>query len=278
MLGRIKRIIKSSVYRALPKTFHSSTRLWLLLDWPDRDPEIFDQFNADPVTVLAPHQDDEVIGPGGTIRRHVLAGAPVSVVLLTDGKYGGYNPDGSLVARRKQESIDAAKIMGTEAPVFLDGPDNSLAETPEIVRKVADLLKQKNAKYVYLPALTDNHRDHWAANRILFAALAQLPEAQIKSLVIRGYEIWSPTMANRVVDITAQADIKRQAIAAFPSQTSIDDYGSAILGLNQYRALKTLHGKGYCEAFMEMSAAEFAKLYSAANLTREPAAGNSKSS
>src|SRR5207248_577693 len=35
--------------------------------------------------VFAPHQDDEVLGCGGTIVRKLRAGADVTVVFLTDG-------------------------------------------------------------------------------------------------------------------------------------------------------------------------------------------------
>ena len=44
---------------------------------------------AEKVMVLAPHMDDETIGCGGTLARHVRAGASVTVVFLTDGRHGG---------------------------------------------------------------------------------------------------------------------------------------------------------------------------------------------
>ena len=37
------------------------------------------------VVVLAPHMDDETIGLGGTIRRHVESGAEVHCIFSTDG-------------------------------------------------------------------------------------------------------------------------------------------------------------------------------------------------
>src|SRR5438132_8706173 len=39
--------------------------------------------------VLAPHPDDEVIGCGGLIARHLLAGRRVRVVVVTDGAEAG---------------------------------------------------------------------------------------------------------------------------------------------------------------------------------------------
>jgi hypothetical protein len=59
--------------------------------------------------------------------------------------------------------------------------------------------------------------------------------------------------------------MKRQALDCFPSQTGTDDYAGAALGLNRYRALQHLHGHGYVEAFLQLSAAEFLQLFAAAS-------------
>ena len=40
------------------------------------------------VLVLAPHMDDEMIGCGGALRRHILKGGDVTVVFMTDGRAG----------------------------------------------------------------------------------------------------------------------------------------------------------------------------------------------
>ena len=85
---------------------------------------------------------------------------------------------------------------------------------------VARLLAEKKPAVVYAPAVTDGHPDHWGSNRVLYAALkARRRRAGAARLLVRGYEVWSPLPANRLCDITAQADLKRRAIELFPSQT-----------------------------------------------------------
>jgi N-acetylglucosamine malate deacetylase 1 len=228
---------------------------WPWLNPADSEPRAIDEFTSGSVLVLAPHPDDEAIGPGGTVRRHVLAGAQVQAIILTDGKWGGYDPDGSLVERRKQESRRAAEILGTRPPLFLDQPDGSLAENQQLMEQLAETFARFAPKYVYLPALTDEHHDHWATNCIFHSLLSKMDRAG--ELVIRGYEVWTPLPANRLVDISDVAELKRQAIGAFASQVSTYDYVGAVLGLNHYRALKKLRGHGFAEAFVEMSAADF---------------------
>src|SRR5579885_3094484 len=100
---QLKASARSCYFRLVPRRMRSSLRLWAYLDWPDQKPAPLESFGPEPVLVLAPHMDDEVIGPGGTLRRHVEAGAAVTVVFLTDGRMGGWD-DGTLNQRRKRES------------------------------------------------------------------------------------------------------------------------------------------------------------------------------
>jgi LmbE family N-acetylglucosaminyl deacetylase len=270
VLSKLSKITRAVQRRLVPRDAHSSIRLWLVGPWEDRKPLLVSDFDPGPVLVLAPHPDDEVIGPGGTVARHLAAGAPITVAILTDGRWGGYNPDGKLVDRRKNESRQAAKILGIPEPFFFDAPDSELGETPGVREKLIGLFQEKSPRYVYLPALTDGHPDHWSTNCLLHAALAKLPDAITNPLVIRGYEVWTPVLANCHVDITSTADLKRRAIDAFPSQTGDFDYAAAALGLNKYRALQHLHGRGYAEAFMQMTADDFRRLFAAASLRHAP--------
>ncbi len=149
-------------------------RMWLVGPWEDQPPQLISDFDAQPVLVLAPHPDDEVIGPGGTIRRHQLAARAITVAILTDGRWGGYNADGTLVQRRKDESRRAAEIIGTPPPLFFDAPDGNLEETPELLARIAPLFTERKPKYVYLPALTDGHPDHWSTNCVLQRAIGKI--------------------------------------------------------------------------------------------------------
>jgi LmbE family N-acetylglucosaminyl deacetylase len=257
----IKRLVKSAWRCAVPSNVRSSLRLWLLLDTPDFSPRLIKEFSADPVVVLAPHMDDEVIGPGGAVLRHLKAGAPVCFVFMTDGKAGGAAPDPALPAIRKAESRKAAEILGVKELIFLDGPDGALEDSPEIVGALLEILKQKKPGIIYAPALSDHHRDHWATNQILRKLLDQLPGEMAAKLLIRGYEIWSTAPVNRMIDITSVADTKRAAIEAFVSQTSQVDYSRAILGLNQYRSMRHMAGHGFAEAFLETTPGDYRQLF-----------------
>src|SRR3989344_9322527 len=60
----------------------------------------------DRVLIVAPHQDDEVLGAGGYIQRSVSVGAKVKVIFATDGnKHGKKN-------LRRAEALSADELLG----------------------------------------------------------------------------------------------------------------------------------------------------------------------
>src|SRR5437016_1821426 len=84
-----------------------------------------------PVMVIAPHPDDEVIGCGGTVIRHVRAGDQVSIIYLTRGERSRGFPWLSAAqkqARRMKEAICSCSILGVTDTLFLDGVDGNLSD------------------------------------------------------------------------------------------------------------------------------------------------------
>ena len=236
-------------------------------------PQLVSTFPEFSIVVLAPHMDDEVIGPGGTIALHRRAGATVTHVFMTDGL--GSDPElnarrmpadeltrrlRELGQTRKLESRTAADLLGIKELIFLDAPDGKLNETPEIVDRVYRILEEKKPNLIYAPSIVDNHPDHRATNRIIRLALETLPKEITSGILIRGYEVWTPAPANRMVDISSEEALKRQAIDLFASQTKFMDYARVILGLNQYRSMVHLHGRSTAEAFWECTWDEYKTL------------------
>jgi LmbE family N-acetylglucosaminyl deacetylase len=277
----MRRLVVGAVRRFLPSGVRNTLRLWTMFDLPDRASKPITDFSGGPVVVLAPHMDDEIIGPGGTVALHTQAGASVSVLFLTDGALGdpdigAGDPTPEEITRRRralsklrtEESRGAARIVGVSDLEFFEAPDGALTDTPQLVEKVAAALQGRRPALVYAPALTDFHVDHWGTNRVLRSALNRLPQSLLRNMMIRGYEIWSTLPANRIADITPVIKIKEQAIASFPSQMKSTDFISAVLGLNRYRSMTFSQGRGFAEAFLETTVAEYRELFDAIILQR----------
>lgn len=223
--------------------------------------------------VLAPHADDESIGCGGTLRRYADQGASVQVAVITDGSLGNREiralRDGpereqamaDLVALRRREALAATQVLGVQGLHFLDAIDGQLnPDDAALAQRLDDLLHQLRPDLVLLPFVADRHRDHWNTNR-LFINVCQRPGLRwLRAVPLCAYEVWAPLHANLLVDIGAQLEAKRQALAAYGSQLASLDYPAAVLGLNRYRAACGLRN-GHAEAFHLASFDAYQRLY-----------------
>ena len=115
------------------------------------------------VLVVAPHPDDETLGCGGTLLRHVAEGDSVhwliATAMRTDAGYAVTD-----VARRDDE-ISAVADAYRFATVHQFGyATATLDQVPklEFIEKVSGVLKAVKPDHVYLPFPGDAHSDHRA--------------------------------------------------------------------------------------------------------------------
>jgi LmbE family N-acetylglucosaminyl deacetylase len=204
------------------------------------------------LVVLAPHMDDEVIGCGGTLARHVACGADVTIVFLTDGRGGGD------AATRKEESRRALQELGITKIIFLDGEDGRLGTAPALAAALRAALEAARPEIVYLPFFLEEHPDHRAAS----ALLAEAVGGTRLSFRCHAYEVWTPLFPNCFVRIDATIDAKRRALTHYQSQLAEADYLHTSLGLNAYRSSALLDAScRFAEGFCAVSLAEYLDLF-----------------
>ncbi|MBI2769638.1 MAG: PIG-L family deacetylase [Burkholderiales bacterium] len=194
--------------------------------------------------VLAPHADDEVFGCGGAIAAHVLAGVPVSVVILTNGAAHG---DASV---RTAESRSAAAVLGCGEPEFWDAPDRALRHDEAMLARLVAKMQDTGADLLYAPSPWEVHPDHRAAASLAAEA------ARRTGARVAFYEVGSPLRPNVLLDISAHAAAKKQAMQCFASQLAQQDYERQISGLNEYRTYTLPRGTLAAEAYLVLSSAE----------------------
>jgi LmbE family N-acetylglucosaminyl deacetylase len=146
---------------------------------------------SDTVLVVAAHPDDELLGCGGTIARHAREGAKVHVLFMTDG-VGARGSSVGEAARRKSAEA-ALKILGAEAPVFLNFPDNAMDGVVllDIVKKVEETVARVKPTIVYAHHGGDLNVDHQATHRATMTACRPLPGSSVRA--IYGFEVLSST-------------------------------------------------------------------------------------
>jgi LmbE family N-acetylglucosaminyl deacetylase len=208
------------------------------------------------VAVLAAHPDDESLGCAGTIALLRDAGASVSVAFATDGEatIGADMAPAETARARRQEAVAACGILGVDDIRFWGLPDGDLAnQIHDLARCVADFVADVNPDGIMLPWFLDGHADHAA----LGAAVNRRPPNP--DVELWGYETWTPLPANRLVDITSVYERKEKALGAHATAALAFDL-KAGLGINRWRSIQGLMGRGYAEGFLVAPANDWLSL------------------
>jgi LmbE family N-acetylglucosaminyl deacetylase len=123
------------------------------------------------VLVVAPHPDDEVIGCGGALLRHLEHGDELHWLIVTDMHASPDYPAERRAARAAEiEAVSSA--LGFSSTTQLAFPPAGLdaIARSELVRAVADAIQRVRPQIVYAPFGGDAHSDHDATFGAVAAA------------------------------------------------------------------------------------------------------------
>ncbi len=143
------------------------------------------------VLVVAAHPDDEILGCGGAMARHVEHGDDVHVLFVADGvssRGGDFSID-----EHRQMSIRANEEVGTHSPRFLDFPDNQLDSVPllQIVQGIEPHIEDISPRIIYTHFSGDLNIDHSIVNRAVMTACRPQPNFPVQE--IYAFEVPSST-------------------------------------------------------------------------------------
>lgn len=215
------------------------------------------------IMVFAPHPDDDIIGCGGSIARHVQQGDHVQIVYMTSGEAGSLLfPARELALIREAEARSAANFLGVTDVLFLGNPDGYLEYNQGNLVWIVTALRANKPSIIYLPHSRDAVPDHLNTYRLVVEGCRRAAGPWYQDCgvlpwqvnTILGYEIWTPLeTVGYSQDITAQISLKLTALQMHKTQTECIPYHEAIEGLNRYRGVMTGRGK-YCECFQLIQA------------------------
>lgn len=194
---------------------------------------------ADKVLILSPHQDDEVIGCGGTILKYLEAGTKVKIVYMTDGRYGVLSGDINI---RNEEAKEVWKNYTVEQ-AFLGHEDSHLYEM-EAVSEIKACIEEFQPDIIYSPWLLDQHIDHQYTTYLLQKALLKMQDYEV---FVAMYEVMSPLYANLFVNITTEYNKKMEILKGYKSQLAFMHIEEITEALNSYRG-KSMHFKAIKQA------------------------------
>ena len=112
------------------------------------------------IIAFGAHPDDCELQVGGSGAMWAAQGHKVKFVSVTNGDIGHWRQAGGpLAQRRKEEVLEAAKILGVTTEV-LDIHDGELLPTLEVRKMITKLIREWNADLVLGPRPNDYHPDH----------------------------------------------------------------------------------------------------------------------
>ncbi len=210
------------------------------------------------VLVIAPHPDDDAIGPGGSLIQHARRGDSVHVVYVTSGEHGSpvYKPT-ELAAIREGEAANGARLLGARQTTFLRQSDGNVSYSLDLVNQFIYLIRTDRPDVLYLPHSADGHKDHQQTFQVVTEAAGRaggnsFPELGGKGWAIEtmlGYEVWTPRSRFQYVNnISGEIEAKLTALREHKSQLANVPYDDAVRGLNRFRGAMTERGT-YCECF-----------------------------
>jgi N-acetylglucosamine malate deacetylase 1 len=214
------------------------------------------------ILVVAAHPDDEVLGCGGTVARHVDDGDEVHVIFMSDGVTSRTDIGSNEIEIRKQAKKYACNILSIVQPTrFLGFPDNCMDTVAllDIVQALEKVINEIEPEVIYTHHIGDLNIDHRITHKAVITACRPQPGFCVKE--IYAFEVLSSTewqtpgvkafYPNVFVDIADYIDFKKQALEAYFEEMRQSPHSRSIDNAIRLNALRgNTVGLDYAEAFM----------------------------
>jgi LmbE family N-acetylglucosaminyl deacetylase len=181
------------------------------------------------ILVVVAHSDDETIGLGATIKRHILLGDSVSVISMTDGVGAREKTQSDESILRAESARSASEILGFSWAAQYDFKDNELDDYPllDIVKSIEEIKLTISPDIIYTHSSADLNIDHRVVLNAVLIAFRPQPHENYTE--IRLFEVASATdygstsvtgifEPNLFVNITETWDAKEAALHAYKSE------------------------------------------------------------
>lgn len=212
------------------------------------------------VLVIAPHLDDEILGCGGAIARHVAAGDGVHVVFVAHRVYGHVH-DPEVMKEQLLHAEKAQKVLGYKAYTFLDLPDERLDNClQDIIIPLEKIFAQVDPSIVYSPYSWDNNQDHRAVAQAVQVVLRPMASSSVRRWLMyetpssteqapnAGSPVFSPTVYK---NISSQLETKIKALACYETEQNAFPHPRSSEGLRALAMKRGMEaGIKMAEAFM----------------------------
>jgi len=213
------------------------------------------------VLILAAHPDDEVLGCGGTIAKLKQMNCIVHTIFLADGETSRLDANDVNISSRKQSAINAAEVLGTEKPIFINYPDNQLDSIPrlKIIQQVESFTNKINPNLIITHHGGDLNIDHRITHEVALTISRPTPWSKTSSVIcfeIPSSTDWSSYQSTQFspqlfVDISKFTTQKNNALKCYGEELRDFPHSRSVKSLEALSVVRGAQsGLNCAEAFM----------------------------
>lgn len=184
------------------------------------------------VLVVAAHPDDEVLGCGATISKHVVAQDRVWVLILSEGIASRANLSTVQKNKHKKALLASARranrILSVKRLIVKNFPDNQFDSVPllKIIHSIEEVISEFKPDIVYTHHFGDTNIDHRRTLEAVFTAARPMEDSPVEEIL--SFEIPSSSewnfnkqdtfRPNVFIDVKDSFDKKINALSEYKSE------------------------------------------------------------
>jgi LmbE family N-acetylglucosaminyl deacetylase len=184
------------------------------------------------VLVIAAHPDDEILGVGGTILKHVKDGDECFALILGEGMTSRYDKrelaDNNKVEKLHENTYKAAEYVGYKKVYMESLPDNRFDSVPllDIIKIIERYIEDIKPDIIYTHFGEDLNIDHRITFEAVLTATRPIGDEYVREIYV--FETVSSTewnfsntssfKPNYFVDVTETLDEKLKAMECYKSE------------------------------------------------------------
>jgi LmbE family N-acetylglucosaminyl deacetylase len=211
------------------------------------------------VLIFEAHSDDMAIGMGWLVKLMATRGIKIVACTITHGETAhAPGEEKNIVETRKNEGMEADKILGVHEHFFLDHGSQALENDRSTFQEFVGIIRREKPDWIFTHSPHELHRDHRVASQLVEEAWWKATETNVlvelgkpyKAHAVLFYEV-QPMFDGNVdacIDVTTTWDAKMEAIKCFQSQdATMGGFYNLVEGKGLYRGY--LIGCEHAEAF-----------------------------
>ncbi len=212
------------------------------------------------IIIVSAHPDDETLGLGGTIFKHVKNNDNLYWLITTSiFEREGYSKE--FVDQRKNEIRKVSKIVGFKKVFLLNYPTSKLSSSSvnKMIPKISEIFNEVKPEVIYCVNRSDAHSDHKFTFNAINACTKSFRYPFIKKVLL--YECISETefspsipekyfQPNYFVDVTEFLEKKLELIKVYSSELGDHPFPRSLKNIKSLAIFRgATVGVKYAEAF-----------------------------